>query len=111
MEKLLSSILFLAAGTYVVRLLPLLLTIRRQNSSYFHKNIHQLFEYMTPSLIVSLFVISIAPLTRHTLLNVLPLISALAIVLISQIRWKNPGISVLIGVAVYAGVSLLCCKV
>jgi len=109
MEKILIAVFFLAVGTYLSRLIPLVLTLKRQQALQNpRKIIQQLLEYIGPSLIAALFVISITPLTTNVSFHDGFRVGlALLAVLISHFAWKNPGISVLVGVAAYAGVQML----
>ena len=109
MGKILTAVFLLALATYLTRLVPLLLALKKQNTGQgVRKTIRQLFEYIAPSLIAALFVISITPLTTNISLDGgFHLGFALTAVLISHFIWKNPGISVLIGVAAYAGAHIL----
>lgn len=90
MEKVL-AILLVALGTYLTRVVPLSIKIRRA------ENFETLLSYSSSALLSALFVTSLVSFP----LNILGLgVSAatLIFVVLTYLRWENLGLSVLVGV-------------
>jgi len=92
------AIVLVALGTYLARFLPLRFKLRI-------KNLDELLSYSSAALISALFVTSLVsfPVEFEKLLISL---LALMAVTVSYVRWKNLGLSVLVGVVVHLVLSL-----
>ncbi len=104
MENILIAVIFLAVGTYLTRFIPFYLSAKRQEAPHQPREIFQkIFIYIGPSLIASLVVISLSPLTPKIILgDFFRLVLGFIAITIAHIIWRNPGISVLLGIAAYA---------
>ncbi len=90
MEKIL-AILLVALGTYLTRVVPLSIRVRRA------EDVETLLSYSSSALLSALFVTSLMSFP----LNISELgigVVALSFVVLTYLRWRNLGLSVLTGV-------------
>ena len=92
------AVLLAALGTYLIRAVPFLLSVRKEKSSGNHPQIKLFFKLMGPSMIAALLVTSIGFPNSEDYFQILNYLIGFAGVGASHWLWKNPGICVLAGI-------------
>ncbi|XRP97556.1 AzlD domain-containing protein [Methanocaldococcus sp. 16A] len=99
------AILVVSIGTYLMRLLPIIFNTRFKKL----KGVNEFFAYSSSAIISALFVTSLVsfPIKLESLsVNII----ALIFVFLSYKKWKNFGISILIGVVVHLVLNITLAK-
>ncbi len=97
-----AAMLIVAAGTYVMRAVPLAIAVASR-SRIFTPDASGLLSMMAASLISALLVVSAMPEQQNLApRELLARTIAIIAVFLSQLRWRNLGVAVVSGVAVYA---------
>ena len=92
------AVLLAALGTYLIRAVPFLLSMRKEKRSNKHPQINLFFQLMGPSMIAALLVTSIVLPNSEDYFQILNYLTGFTGVGASYWLWKNPGICVLAGV-------------
>ena len=102
MGEVLGAVLLVAAGTYLMRLLPLHLALRGRRK-FTTGALSEALNMAGPALIAAFLVVSVLPPQQQIATGeLLKRSTALLAVLLAQHRWANLGASVAVGVAAYA---------
>jgi branched-subunit amino acid transport protein len=102
----LGAVLLVAAGTYLMRLLPLHLALRGRGK-FATGALAEALNMAGPALIAAFLVVSVLPPQQQIATGeLLRRSAALLAVLLAQRRWANLGASVAVGIGTYAVVTL-----
>ena len=96
------AVLLAALGTYLIRAVPFLLSVRKEKNSKSRPQINLFFQLMGPSMIAALLVTSIGPPNSEYSSQILNYFIGFAGVGASHWLWKNPGICVLTGILCFS---------
>lgn len=100
---LLTTVLLIAVGTYLIRAVPFVLTSKKKIEIKSRFQINIFFQLMGPSMIAALLIVSIeSPLENHDYIDHINTCIGFAGVGVSHWLWKNSGLSVLVGVGFFS---------
>ena len=100
---LLTTVLLIAFGTYLIRAVPFVLSSKKKFEIISRFQISIFLQLMGPSMIAALLIVSIeSPLETHVYTDHINTCIGFARVGMSHCLWRNSGISVLAGVAFFS---------
>lgn len=102
-SSILIVVMAVALGTYIFRALPLGYYTLIKSGKAGAQKFEQFLSLAGPSLIAAFLAVSIVPVSSDISLDfIIRELLALGGVFLAHRKWKNPGLSVLIGVFVYS---------
>ena len=93
------AVLLIAVGTYLIRVVPFVLSSKKETGKKSWHQINLFFQLMGPSMIAALLVVSVvSPLKTQDTSQLINVAMGFSGVGVSHWLWNNSGISVLAGV-------------